>query len=601
VNPNSANGEVRNQGQFDFFPYRHWLYPEVARNVKENPHDTKGSASENQRLPDAIMDRAIGPRDLCFIQADGSVELRAVRDHERDTQFVFIGYTGEQFNHDSDIDMAALDRIAVRAALEAGVAAYWVGSSCLSSDEAELVNDVYRISDVIRSAHSLAIAVGPSATRRSMLRRDEMLKMWGERMWTLPEALLSSNDHDIKVFMRDDDGPAWVVNKKHFAATVWEDPLVSRQLVDHYIGSLTLSRLEMVTIALKCLTTRKTHDKFPGDMAYVLMGLMRRRPVVNPADSKFKAFARLSLSNDSDMLLERLMCTQPKHHMAEWWVMEDAWDANLWDISPYCQVAGVGPGDTVILDGAYGAPIRWKSFASVACIIQDSWARFFARTVLHGSPMTFLTGISLVSYGVSLQSAGGLFVLIGGLFLAYSLVVILMSPFLVRKIYGGKLWGTQPWFFGFEGYMDLATIESHIFGAYMARLKWSPAGSPISAHVANKFGECVGIDPTTDPDVRSMVEKAKTSRYGDLKVFTLVDTMTMTVTMFTAVRPPIAVLLCGHEGGMQRAVMASYDWKDQTLYREAVLRMETPILSKMSRVHRFRFGFNRPMMAAQGR
>jgi hypothetical protein len=285
--------------------------------------------------------------------------------------------------------------------------------------------------------------------------------------------------------------------------------------------------------------------------------------------------------------------------MAEWWVMEDAWDANLWDISPHCQVAGVGPGDTVILDGAYGATIRWKSFAPVACAINDSWGRIFARIVLHSSPIIFLIGISLVASGVSMDFEE--YKLIGGVFLAYSLVLILVSPFLVRKIYGGKLWGTQPWFFGFEGYMDLATIESHIFGAYMARLKWSPAGSPISAHVANKFGECVGIDPTTDPDVRSMVERAKTSRYGDLKVFTLVDTMTMTVTMFTAVRPPIAVLLCGHEGGMQRAVMASYDWKEQTLYREAVLRMETPILSRMSRVQRFRFGFNRPMPAAQER
>ena len=184
-------------------------------------------------------------------------------------------------------------------------------------------------------------------------------------------------------------------------------------------------------------------------------------------------------------------------------------------------------------------------------------------------------------------------------FLAFSLIIILMSPFLVRKIYTGKLWGTQPWFFGFEGYMDLATIEAHIFGAYMSRLKWSPAGSPISAHVKNKFGECVGIDPTINPDVKALVEQAKTGRFGDLKVFTLVDTLTLTVTIFTAVRPPVAVLLCGHEGGMQRAVMASYDWKEQTLYREAVLRMETPVLEMMSRMHRFRFGFSRPMVDAQ--
>ena len=32
-------------------------------------------------------------------------------------------------------------------------------------------------------------------------------------------------------------------------------------------------------------------------------------------------------------------------------------------------------------------------------------------------------------------------------------------------------------------------------------------------------------------------------------------------------------LLCGSEGGMQRAVMCSYDWTTSTLYRETVLRM----------------------------
>jgi hypothetical protein len=87
--------------------------------------------------------------------------------------------------------------------------------------------------------------------------------------------------------------------------------------------------------------------------------------------------------------------------------------------------------------------------------------------------------------------------------------------------------------------------------------------------------------------------------YGALKIFTLVDTYTLTVMMFAAVRPPVAVLLCGSEGGMQRAVMCSYDWPTQTLYRETVLRMETPVLERMSRVNRFRFGLQRPMSEVQ--
>jgi hypothetical protein len=73
------------------------------------------------------------------------------------------------------------------------------------------------------------------------------------------------------------------------------DPLVSRQLVDHFLN-------ELVTIALDCLSRRKTHRKFPGDVSYALMGLIRRRPAVEPRDSESMAFARLSLANDSDRL-----------------------------------------------------------------------------------------------------------------------------------------------------------------------------------------------------------------------------------------------------------------------------------------------------------
>jgi len=102
------------------------------------------------------------------------------------------------------------------------------------------------------------------------------------------------------------------------------------------------------------------------------------------------------------------------------------------------------------------------------------------------------------------------------------------------------------------------------------------------------------VDPTTDSAVRQKVEEAITNTRPDgMRLFTLVDTNTMIVTMFEAVRPPVAVLLCGTEGGMQRAIACSYQWTTGTCYRETVLRMETTVLEKMSRVSRFRFGVKR--------
>jgi hypothetical protein len=78
-----------------------------------------------------------------------------------------------------------------------------------------------------------------------------------------------------------------------------------------------------------------------------------------------------------------------------------------------------------------------------------------------------------------------------------------------------------------------------------------------------------------------------------MRIFTLVDTNTMTVTLFEARKPPVAVLICGEEGGMQRAIGCSYQWTTGTCFRETVLRMETPVLAKMARVSRVRFGMKR--------
>ena len=84
--------------------------------------------------------------------------------------------------------MDYLHEIGRIAAEQADVPAYWIGRSCMP-DDIELENDVYRISDIVRGAHSLIVVVG--APRH-------MLKEWGSRMWTWPEILLSSSNHEDK-------------------------------------------------------------------------------------------------------------------------------------------------------------------------------------------------------------------------------------------------------------------------------------------------------------------------------------------------------------------------------------------------------------------
>lgn len=79
------------------------------------------------------------------------------------------------------------------------------------------------------------------------------------------------------------------------------------------------------------------------------------------------------------------------------------------------------------------------------------------------------------------------------------------------------------------------------------------------------------------------------------QVFTLVDTYNMQLTLFEAVQPPVALMFCAAEGGMQRAIGCSYEWANQTMYRETVLRLPTTSLNRMDRVPRFRMGMRRPV------
>lgn len=134
---------------------------------------------------------------------------------------------------------------------------------------------------------------------------------------------------------------------------------------------------------------------------------------------------------------------------------------------------------------------------------------------------------------------------------------------------------------------------------YMARQWVDLPGVPLAVHfldiTRNKFGECIGDDPTSDPSVADIVKQAKYASLGQEKVFTLVDTREGLVTLFSAARPPVAAPICGQEGGMQRAMMVSLDHKRQMLYRETVLRMPTVVLQRMYRTNRVRLGLKRPL------
>ncbi|KAF5000203.1 hypothetical protein FGRMN_2017 [Fusarium graminum] len=574
--------------------------------------------------------RMLRPRYLCFLREafndeNKGVDVRSVAEWENSDgqdsslSYLFVAYSTEHFSHGSAQDMIDLHYIAETACRAAKLPAYWIACSCMR-DENELESDVYRISDVLRGADRMVIAVGRGKASRAgssgKANTESLLREWGSRMWTFPEVLLSPG-RNIWVYTRDGNFQSpMVIAKNQFAAQVWTymDPDVARHLTDHYLGSINLSRLEQAVLALKCLYSRHTTEYLPGDQAYALMGLLRLRPQVDRTDTAFQAFSRLSLANDSDQLLERYICTLPVHKDQAWYNMEDAYSSSLWDITPYCQVAGIAENDTILIDGAWGISIRWKSFYPVYWSTGPSLKRWLSALAVEWSGGCFVLAVTLIAVGAQQNksssitysngvsstttvqgSVGTPVIVIGVIFLLLFLYIWIITPNLVRIIYTGKFDQTQAEMFGFEGHLNAPTIERAIFGGNFGRFSWTTNGSPLSRAMVNEFGERVGIDPCKDPEVRMKVEAAKHARPGEMRIFTLVDTYNMELTLFEAVRPPVSLMFCASEGGMQRAIGCSYEWETQTMYRETVLRMPTAALNRMGRVSRFRMGIQRPL------
>lgn len=559
------------------------------------------------------IERISEPTYLCLESGMETINVsdwRVTHGKDAKLEYVFVSYTSSQFS--SDEDMFYLHRVGQHAARAAQVKAYWLGCSCLGSTKAEQELNVWRICDVVRGAFSLVIVLADRATLTAAKgEQHDLLRQWGSRVWTLPELLLSPEQDDIMVYTKHANSamvePDQQINRRNFPR-LWNDHSLVGQLIDHYEGSVILSPLELMTTALLCLQNRLTVEYLHGDLSYALMGLVRQRPNVRPSDSAFQAFARLSLANDSNLLLERLICLLPKSPYDSWHSLHDHWGASLWDIYPKTQVCGIGENDSVILDGARAASIRWKSFAPVTQRGNDTIVRRLIRIAIsvHGYFLlmgSILLGVSSIFsphsdyYGYSLSSGStsgvsSFFAVFGGIMLGLALIITLSLPPLIVKLYVGKVWSAQPWFFGVEGYMNLPDIERYVFGADLGRLSWSTTGSSLSRHRledSDRYTDfCVGQDPTEDPNINDRIKEALKSSLDDEKIFMLVDTYTMTVTLFSAIKPPVAVVMCGEEGGMQRALLCSWEWTNNTLYRETVLRMETRAYWRASPVGRIR-------------
>jgi len=592
------DGDIKDN--YTDFPGYHWKWPKYAINPLDMRPD--GTSLEKPKKSISSLKRLLRPRQLVVLK-DGKWVLDP--NPAKDISYLFISFANLHFDTDnSEEGRQLLEKMAAFAALQAGKTAYWLDFKCRApKDQPELLDaDVYRMCDVIRGSYQVVVMLKENTTTQKM--------QWGSRMWTLPEALLAPGDSvffctptaDPSTFSIDS------MRKVEMTGSVWEDPEVegedggpTRLLAEHFSGLLTLSRLEILSNSIAALGNRNTNysANTKSDLAYALMGLLNYRIEKAPSDTLFQSLARLSLANDSDHLIERMICLYPDPHNSSSTSFQslaspDLFRTHLWDISPECRVVGIADEDnTVLIDNCRALSIRWKNFPRMAVVRHYGFKKLLAELFVASGAWWFLFGFNLtITYAPFYAFPSGLHgtklllaleVLVGGFF-AVGVLLSFCGPFSVRRLYGGQVLQSSPNLIGFEGVLPLSKLEPLIFGNNNGRLTYSPSSTPFSYAYRDRR-ERVGLEPEwierslTNPSLLSSIREQLPKGH---KLFTLVDTGSLSVCVFSSVRPPTVALLAGREGGMLRAVLCSWRFGNDCLVKEAVVRMGSDVFEAAS-------------------
>ncbi|KAG9309197.1 hypothetical protein JVU11DRAFT_10911 [Chiua virens] len=465
--------------------------------------------------------------------------------------------------------------------------AYWLDLECLGQTPEEKKLDLYCMADVYRSAELTLIMLGDSD---SVADGCDAWKRWGDRVWTLPEALLSQRLH----YKFRDRAEIESVSLRQLANLAYAKHDLEQPVINAYSGKDPLERLERLTLLKGAIWRRgitlpqpisKTapvlnvsaekavviDGPYTADRVYALMGFFEHRIQPSRFEDELRALARLSMANDNDRIAERMVSLLPSTitRSSCWYADHDVYWANLWDVIPEIQVAGITENGALVLDGCKASSIRWKDFPEIAFDKSDS----VRRTVVGFLPQlswpiiivglaTWLTGVT-VTGGITLFACG--------------FALLVFSPRLFVFSESGRVMDAQPWLIGIKGVLDIDKAAVHLYGGgnkgRYPRLGLTPSGSEFAVPEQGKDrgGSRVQYDLALRAEQGSQAGRT----------YTLIDTYSSTVYYFCADKPPTVCLFTGREGGLGRFVLCSERCEKNELHKETVLRMPTEVSQKM--------------------
>lgn len=575
-------------------------------------------AADNRR-------RAKGPQKV--VMRVGDTDEWVLRDASQfpNTRYVFISYSWNQFllpekdeNGNPKKDGAKIREMAQKITIAKGYNAYWLDDQCMSQlasgqkRSLDLDYDVYTMCDVVRGSALVAILLGEDD--------DKARRNWGARLWTLPEGMLAPGE-TLTWCYQTADGTLHSneVHKIEMTLTFWkpaeqtvtddltfEDDWPVRTLAEHYSGVLPLTRLELLPSIINALAAQGWNNVTRGhsDLAYAVMGFLHYRIERNEDDTLFQSLARLSLGNDSDHIIERMISVLPDRNAKGIYAPDREFDnsdlfrgllypdqfrTRVHDITPTCDVVGVAhEDDTVIIDNCRAIHIRWKDFPRAQVQRHHGMRKLLAGFFVAAGLWWLVWGLNLTinwlpywADWVNRSQKNALW--LGWIVISFLIVAIILSaaaPFSIRRLYGGKVEKSSPTFVAFEGVMPLREVEKIVFGNYNGRLTWSPSATPFCGlRDARHPRERQGNEPewVTHPETQRTNPELQRLLPPGHHLFTLVDTGDLTVTIFSAERPPNVALLCGREGGMVRATLCSWRFENDCLYKETVIRVPSTV------------------------
>ena len=361
-------------------------------------------------------------------------------------EYIAISYKNSDFttpqidgNYEvtKEVQQSYVSALARSICLELGATAYWLDFECTGELQAEKNEDLYRFADVFRGASRTVILIRdrylfplnsteiPSRTKQQ---RDEEeasgWKSWGERVWTFPEALLSS-----ELAYKFGSEPVRSISLREVGNIAYGPDQEEMRLINGFSGKDPLERIERLALLKNAIWRRSSASSpaphspqkvnpgtgrpftaFPAERVYALMGFFEHRIMPDNQESVWHALARLSMANDSDHLVERMIAMLPPSipDWACWYSDEDIFGAKLWDIDPEVQVAGITSSGALVVDGCRAAAIRWKDFPEVACL--RTGKRSFRRAICAAIPQIFayvlLIGLLCLGASVAIGVSG---------------------------------------------------------------------------------------------------------------------------------------------------------------------------------------------------